>query len=233
MLGIHPNTVRFYEEMKYLPPVNRKSNGYREFTDEHLDQMRLIKIAFRSEILQSNLRRKAIEIIKLCAKHHFDEALNKSEIYRSILINEKRKGEEAAQIVQDILSNQEVTFNSLNLKRAEAAKYIDVSIDVLRNWELNGLIEVPRKINGYRMYTEQEIRKLKIICVLRHANYSLVAILRMLTQLREGSSIDLKALLNTPSPNEDIVYVTDKLITSLSEAINDATEMIEHIKKKL
>ena len=40
-VGVHPNTVRLYEEWGFLPPVPRSPSGYRLFRQEHLDQMRL------------------------------------------------------------------------------------------------------------------------------------------------------------------------------------------------
>lgn len=37
-------------------------------------------------------------------------------------------------------------------KRSEVTKELGVSVDTLRNWEMNGLITVKRKENGYRVY---------------------------------------------------------------------------------
>ncbi|MCF0198905.1 MAG: MerR family DNA-binding transcriptional regulator, partial [Bacteroidaceae bacterium] len=41
MIGIHPNTVRLYEEWGLIPNAERKANGYRIFTDFHIEQFRL------------------------------------------------------------------------------------------------------------------------------------------------------------------------------------------------
>ena len=229
--GVHPNTIRFYEEIEFLPPVSRKANGYRVFTDVHLEQLKLIKIALRCEMLQSNLRKKAIEIIRLCADSNYKEALAKAKIYQSLIHSEKEKAEEAVRLVHDFLIKQDNSADSLCLTRNETAKLLDIKIDALRNWELNGLIEVPRKVNGYRVYTDKEINKLKIIRTLRHANYSLMSILRMLNHLQNGANADLRLILDTPGPDEDIIYVTDRLLTSLSRAEQDASEMIAHITK--
>jgi DNA-binding transcriptional MerR regulator len=46
-VGVHPNTVRLYEEWGFLPPVRRNASGYRLFTEAHLDQMRLAWTARR------------------------------------------------------------------------------------------------------------------------------------------------------------------------------------------
>ncbi len=37
IIGIHPNTVRLYEEWGFISKVERKENGYRIFTDLHID----------------------------------------------------------------------------------------------------------------------------------------------------------------------------------------------------
>ncbi len=99
-------------------------------------------------------------------------------------------------------------------------------MDTLRNWEMNGLFDVKRKQNGYRVYTDEDIKRLKIIRSLRCANYSLEAILRMLLQLSENPNIDIKKVLNTPQEDTDIITVCDKLIVSLTKAEHNAQEMI-------
>lgn len=230
--GVHPNTIRFYEELHYLPPVSRRSNGYRVFTDAHVEQLKFIQMALRCEILHSNLRKKAIEMILLCAGGNYEQALEKAKAYQALVQREKKNAEETVDLVHQFLASRDIDTMDLCLTRRKTAEFLGVTIDVLRNWELNGLIKVPRKVNGYRLYTGKEIKELKIIRTLRHANYSLMSILRMLNQLRKGTQTDLKRLLDTPSQDEDIVYVTDRLLTSLSYAECDAREMIAHISKK-
>ena len=104
-------------------------------------------------------------------------------------------------------------------------------MDTLRNWEMNGLLTIKRKQNGYRVYTDEDIQRLKIIRSLRCANYSLEAILRMLRHLSKNPNADIKTVLNTPKSDEDIIAVCDKLITSLSAAENNAQKMICKLEK--
>jgi len=40
MMGIHPNTVMLYEKWGYIAPVPRKENGYRVYTEIHLEQIK-------------------------------------------------------------------------------------------------------------------------------------------------------------------------------------------------
>ncbi|WRS27964.1 MerR family transcriptional regulator [Oscillospiraceae bacterium MB08-C2-2] len=231
--AVHPNTVRYYEAIGYLPAVHRKANGYRVFTDVHIEQLKLIKIAHRSEILQNNLREKTTEIIRLCAQNEYEQALANAREYQTLICVEEEKAMEAVRLVNELLNSQSTGTAPQGFTRRKAAESLGVTMDALRNWELNGLIEIPRKVNGYRFYTEKEMRELKITRVLRNANYSLMAILRMLHQLRGSPNTDLRKALDTPSPQEDIVYVTDRLLTSLMQAKRDAGEMVAHILQRI
>lgn len=225
VIGIHPNTVRMYEEWGLIPLAERKSNGYRIFTDFHIEQLRLARIAFQIEVLQNGLRKKVVEIIKLSAKRDFDKALMFAEEYRSQIQREQRNAEESIGIAKQILSGKSAEHTFL-LKRKEVSDYLDISMDTLRNWERNGLLQIKRKQNGYRAYTSDDIERLKMIRTLRLANYSLEAILRMLNALEHNPQIDMRQVLNTPQTDSYIVSVCDRLIVSLKDAEENAEKMI-------
>ena len=225
IIGIHPNTVRMYEEWGLIPLAERKPNGYRIFTDFHIEQLRLARIAFRIEVLQNGLRKKVVDIIKLSAKKDFDKALMFAEEYRKQIQREQINAEESIGIAKQILSGKPVE-QTLFLKRKEVSNYLDISMDTLRNWERNGLLQIKRKANGYRAYTSDDIERLKMIRTLRLANYSLEAILRMLNALENNPQIDMKQVLNTPEEDADIVSVCDRLIVSLKDTEENAKKMI-------
>ncbi len=104
-------------------------------------------------------------------------------------------------------------------------------MDALRNWEMNGLLTVKRKDNGYRVYTDGDIQRLKIIRSLRCANYSLEAILRLLQQLSKNPDTDIRAALNTPKQTDDIISVCDRLIVSLLSAERNANTLLQMLKE--
>ena len=107
-----------------------------------------------------------------------------------------------------------------------------LSIDTIRNWEMNGLLTVKRKQNGYRVYDSNDINRLKIIRSLRCANYSLSAILRMLKKFDNGmEKKNILEILNTPESDDDIISACDKLIDSLENAIENAFEVIALLKE--
>ncbi|WP_455683623.1 MerR family transcriptional regulator [Thomasclavelia sp.] len=230
IMGVHPNTVRLYEKLELIPIAKRLPNGYRVFTDFHLEQFKLARLALQIEILQNSLRKKIIQVIKASAKRDFDTALSLTKEYLIQIKEEQKNAEEAIIIVKQILSG-EFYQNNIQLKRNEVSKYLNISMDSLRNWEMNGLITVKRKQNGYRIYNSDDINRLKIIRCLRCANYSLEAILRLLNQLSKNPNIDIKTVLDTPEADVDIIAVCDKLITSLLSAKNNATKIIAILNK--
>ena len=226
IIGIHPNTVRLYEKMKLIPEPERLSNGYRVFTEFHIWQCKLIRLAFQAEILQNGLRKKIAQMIKVSATGDFDTAITLTGEYLTQVKQERRNAEEAINIVKQIISGG-VRENSHNLKRKDVSELLDISMDTLRNWEMNGLLTVKRKDNGYRVYTDGDIQRLKIIRSLRCANYSLEAILRLLQQLSQNPDTDIRVALNTPKQTDDIISVCDRLIVSLSAAEKNANTLLD------
>lgn len=225
IIGVHPNTVRLYEEWGLIPAAKRQENGYRVFTAFHIQQFWLARTAFEIEVLQGGLRKKIVEVVKLSAQGNFEGAILLTQEYVADLGKERDHAEEAIHIVLHILDGDSPD-TPVFLKRKEVSDFLDISMDTLRNWEMNGLLTIKRKQNGYRVYSEQDIKRLKIIRSLRCANYSLEAILRMLQQLSKNPNADIKLALNTPRRDEDIISVCDKLIVSLSSAEKNALKML-------
>jgi DNA-binding transcriptional MerR regulator len=104
------------------------------------------------------------------------------------------------------------------LRIGQAARLLGVSTDIVRSWDRNGLIDIPRDpANGYRRYGAPEIYRLRVIRMLSRAGYSLSAILRMLIQLDRGEATDLRRALDTPRPDEDARLASDRWISTLSD----------------
>ena len=231
IVGLHPNTVRMYEEWGLIHKPKRKPNGYRVYNDVHIKQFRLARKALQIEVLQAGLRKRIIEAVKLSAQYRFDEAIELGREYIRIAEQEKENANEAAEICE-MLYRQQPQADGVLYKRAQAAKELGLTIDTIRNWEMNGLLTVKRKQNGYRVYNSNDINRIKIIRSLRCANYSLSAILRMLKNHDNGmAKNDILNILNTPENDEDIVSACDKLIVSLENAINNAYEVISMLQE--
>ncbi|BCJ93860.1 MerR family transcriptional regulator [Anaerocolumna cellulosilytica] len=229
-IGIHPNTVRLYEKLELIPTPKRKANGYRIFTDFHIEQIKLTRTALQVEVLQNGLRKQVIAIIKTSASGNFNKAIELTKCYLQQIKNEIRNAEEAIEITEQLFSDTKQGIGTICLTRKETADYLQISMDALRNWEMNGLLTIKRKQNGYRVYTDEDIKRLKIIRSLRLANYSLSAILRMLCTLSQNPDADIRQIIDTPQKNDTIISVCDRLLTSLHYAEKNAITMLGHLE---
>lgn len=181
-----------------IPPALRQKNGYRVFTEVHVEQFKLARLALRAEVTQNGLRKRAIEIIKVSATGDYDRAIELTWSYLGQVRKEQRNAEEAIEITEELLSDSSPEACPVHLLRQEAADYLEVTIDTLRNWEMNGLLRVKRMKNGYRVYNHEDVQRLKLIRSLRCANYSLSAILRLLQVLADTSEVDVRGRWTPP-----------------------------------
>lgn len=222
--GVHPNTILFYEEMGLLPKAARKANGYRVFGANHVKQLKLIRIGFQSEILASTLRVQVIDILKTAAAGNRLQAIAKTEAYQRAIEQEKHRAGQAVVLAGSLRAEQTPPANPTFITHGAAAKKLGISVGVLRNWQRNGLVQISKQPNGRLLYGPRQIERLEIIRVLRNANYSLMAILRMLTQMESGET-NLERAIDTPGEDEDIIHATDRYITALTSAGEDAEQM--------
>jgi hypothetical protein len=68
--------------------------------------------------------------------------------------------------------------------------------------------------------------------MLRHAGYSMMAILRMLLEFDQGQKENLRTILDTPRPDEDIYTVADKWLSTLAE-IEERTRKAIHLLEEM
>ena len=223
IMGIHPNTVMLYEKWGYIAPVQRKKNGYRVYTDTHIEQMKLVRMALRNEKIKYYMRFKVQNIIRSAAQGDLRKALELSREYLILIQNEMNNERRVMKVIHEILKSDSLEEKNLSLSRKEAAKLLGVSINVIINWERYGLFEVERSKNGYRVYGEDEIKLLRVIKVLRQENYSTQCIGRMLTKLKTKGKGNLLSLSKGLEESENW------LLSSLTEAESNAKEMIGYI----
>jgi DNA-binding transcriptional MerR regulator len=116
----------------------------------------------------------------------------------------------------------------------QTAEHLDVTADQLRNWDRNGLLDVPRDSEtGYRVYGSAELGRLRVIRMLRQSGYSLMAILRMLRQFDAGETSGLREALDTPGDNEANETVADRWLTTLAAQEQRAQAIIRQIAKMI
>ena len=132
IFGIHVNTVRLYEKYGLIPKPERRNNGYRIFTDIHIEQFRLARSALQVEVLQNGLRKQAVDIIKVSASGDYERAAELVKEYIMKIEIEKENAEEAIEITKDILSeiSESDSASKLSFSRKEAADFLNVTVDI-------------------------------------------------------------------------------------------------------
>jgi len=230
-VGVHPNTVRRYVDRGLLPPVTRSPAGYRRFTERHLDCLRLARLVYTDEYPGRGLRASAVRILQAGVSDDWGGALELAYQHLALVRSEQAQADAAATLLERWAQGIAAETGTRRLQIGETARLLGVSIDMLRNWERNGLIRVPRDPhNGYRRYGPQEISRLRVIRMLSRAGYSLMAILRMLLQLDGGQASDLRQALDTPRPDEDVYSASDHWISTLNRQEDLALKTIRLIE---
>lgn len=227
---LHPNTIRLYEEIGFISKPERLPNGYRVYSDLHLEQVCCARLALRAEVLQNGLRKTAVEIIRLTAMQDYRAARRQTQAYIEQINREIQLAKSAIQSVEEMIRHR-TPPDAPSRRRGEAAEILGITVETLRNWERNGLVSIRRSQNGYRVYEAADLQRLLIIRTLRCANYSLSAILRLTGRLTLTEELSVADALNHPSENEEIVSVCDHLLVALSGAKDDAEQMLLSIAR--
>ena len=233
-VGVHPNTVRRYVDRGFLPSVGRSPAGYRRFTERHLDCLRLTRLVFSNQFPGSAIYHSGLDIIRTTAAGDLGGALELAYRHLALVQSERAQAEVAADLLERWAFGTPADATSKPLQIRKAAQLLGISIDILRSWDRNGLIDIPRDpSNGYRLYGATEFSRLRVIRMLSRAGYSMGAILRMLIQLDRGETTDLRRALDTPRPDEDVYLASDRWLSTLSEHEDRARQIIHLLEEML
>lgn len=227
-VGVHPNTVRLYEEWGFLPPVSRSASGYRQFTEAHLDQMRLARTALCWPYPGG--KAPVVDLVQRAAAGDLGGALELAYTYLARIRAEYAQAEAAVAFLERWARGNVTDVAAAPLTIGEAARRLGVTPDMLRNWERNGLLTVPRDAHsGYRRYGAAEMGRVRVIRMLRQAGYSVMAILRMLLRFDQGQTQNLRQMLDTPRPDEDVYSVADRWLSTLAAQEQRALDVIAQL----
>jgi DNA-binding transcriptional MerR regulator len=233
-VGVHPNTVRLYETWGLMPPVERSPSGYRLFTQRHLDCLRLARMIYTAEYPGRYLRASGNQIIQKAVAEEWTSAMEKAHEHLASVKAELEHANTAAALLEHWAQNMEGYDDEGPLAIGEVSRLLGVSLDVIRNWERNGLICVPRDPdNGYRRFGKKEIERLRIIRLLSRAGYSHMAMLRMFLELDRGNTSDLKKILDAPREDEEIFTAADHWLTTLHGQERMANQVIQLIDERI
>ena len=228
-LGVHVNTIRLYEEWGYLPPIPRGENGYRQYTPMHFEQARLAHLTIRWPYVGD--KSLLIDLVKNAASGDLGMAMELAYRYLAQVRMERTFAEAAIEFLERWAAGHLIDTPRQRVHIRKAAAHLNVTVDMLRNWERNGLIEVPRDpANQYRLYGTAEFGRLRVIRTLVKSGYSLMAVLRMLIQFDAGKTDHLREALYVPQEEDELVQViADRWLSSLIELEERAQAIIRQI----
>jgi DNA-binding transcriptional MerR regulator len=233
-VGAHPNTVRRYVDRGILPPVERSPSGYRHFTQRHLDCMRVARQVYCNQYLGTAIFQSGVRIVQATASDDLRGALDLAHSHLALVRSERAQADAAVAQLERWVFGSPNESAAPPLQIGQVACLLGVSLDIVRNWDRNGLIDIPRDpANGYRRYGTREISRLRVIRMLSRAGYSTAAILRMLIQLDRGETTDLRHALDTPRPDEDARLASDRWISTLTDQERRAHTIIALIDEMI
>jgi len=227
--GVHENTIRQYEAQGFLSPVPRGTNGYREYSLLHLEQARLASLALRWPYLGN--KQLLIDLVTSAVNGDPGMAMEYAYQYLAHVRVERTYAESAIEFLERWAAGHVLDVSAHPMRIQQAARHLNVSIDMLRNWERNGLLTVPRDPNNhYRLYGSAEFGRLRVIRMLVQCGFSLMAILRMLEAFDSGKTSNLREALNVPVEDcGDINAIADNWLNKLVALEERAKRLIEQV----
>ncbi len=235
-VGVHPNTIRWYESEGFIPPVPRTSSGYRMFNEIFVLHAGIAYLGLRVTWMTGPVRDYSINLLKNASEYDYVSATENALLLAEKLEEEKDRTEKAIEIIENWRSGGSKPHYPVCRSIKEASVIAAITPDQIRNWEKNGLFRLRRNtISGYREFNSMDIDILKVIRVLRNGGFSLMAIRRFLSSLRRKEDTDLRSVIDTPEPHElefsPILYPTDSWLTTLEKAIDAVNNIIIKLEK--
>jgi DNA-binding transcriptional MerR regulator len=231
LCGVHPNTVRLYEQWGFIAKTRRGKNNYRKFNEAHLRQMQLARIALPGPYpIDSGI------VQNLVRKYAAGDVTGSLQLAGEYLAKVKDEMKKAAQAM-DVLdkwfehklgSKEVIVFET----RKQVAVAFELTVDSLRTWERNGLYHISKSAGGKLPFSEWDIEKLMVIRLLRNCGYSIASLLNVFANeanLMEKPS----ALLPLKSDETEISYITDRYIEFLESHLTRAVKITDFIQLSL
>jgi DNA-binding transcriptional MerR regulator len=109
------------------------------------------------------------------------------------------------------------------LRVGEAARQVGVRVSALRFWEQQGLVQ-PLRDSGsrYRLYDEPQMRRLRVVVLLRKAGYDFPAIHLALDELAAGQTA--RAIAAVEKRRADLARTSAACLTALAAFHGYVTE---------
>jgi DNA-binding transcriptional MerR regulator len=184
--GLGVTQIRTYEQLGFLPPAERAANGYRRYTQDHLEALRVARILINGYGWQN-----ALEIMRLVhLGEHTAAFASVNARHAALDLQRTRIGSALAAI--DVALRRPSTDAATSrakprVRIKEAARTVGVRPSAVRFWEQQGLLRPEREAStDYRLYDAEQLHRLNVIALLRDVGYQFDAIREVLDELASG-----------------------------------------------
>ncbi len=175
--------VRNYEAAGLLPGVDRSLSRYRLYSARHLAALLTAR-----KLIEGFGNESTRAIMQALHGGRIAEALAEID-ERHVQLARTRAQLDTTRRALDVLATQLPTSaaHGGRLTVSEAARAVGVRPSAVRFWERQGLLHPKRdNANRYRLYDERQMRRLRVVALLREADHDFDAIRLTLQELEGG-----------------------------------------------
>jgi DNA-binding transcriptional MerR regulator len=177
--------VRNYEASGLIPPAERSTSGYRLYTQQHLAALKTARSLVKGYGWQ-----RTPAIMQALHRGELSAALALIDTHHANLAGKRLQVEQTLTALRELAAQSDSLHSTRHpelLRVGEAAKQVGVRVSALHFWEQQGLL-LPRreKSSRYRLYDEQQMRRLRVVVLLREAGYDFKVIQPVLDELAAG-----------------------------------------------
>jgi len=178
--------VRNYEAGGFLPLARRSPSGYRLYTQQHLAALKTAR-----SLVGGYGWQRMPTIMQALHRGDLGAALAIIDTRHAELASKRRECEQTLSalhaLAEQPVPEEESSRHSQRLRVGGAAKQVGVRVSALRFWEQQGLLHPLRERSSrYRLYDEHQMRRLRVVVLLREGGYDFNVILSVLDELAAG-----------------------------------------------
>ncbi|MBV9019616.1 MAG: MerR family DNA-binding transcriptional regulator [Ktedonobacteraceae bacterium] len=205
--------VRNYEALGLLPSVERSKSGYRLYTPQHLAALKTAQSMVAGYGWQ-----RAPTIMQALHRGELSAALALIDARHAELASKRLQVEQTLAALQALVLQSAAVPSVLHAQRlrvGEAARQVGVRVSAVHFWEQQGLLHPLRdQSNHYRLYDEQQMRRLRVVVLLRDTGYDFNVILPVLEELEAGRPE--KAIVAVEKRREELTRTSWMCIEALA-----------------
>jgi DNA-binding transcriptional MerR regulator len=195
--------VRNYEASGLIPQAQRSPHGYRLYTPHHLAALKTVK----SMVPGYGWPRTSAIM----------QALHRGDLSAALATIDECHAELAGkrlQVEQALSALRTLATQSAPLQNAHYPQQLRVGVSAVHFWEEQGLLHPLRdKSSHYRLYDEDQMRRLRVVALLREAGYTFNVIQPVLDELAAGRPE--KAIAAVEKRREELTRVSWARIEAL------------------